>query len=176
MRMIPAALAVLLIGAPVVSFAADSSHPVQNTESSATPGNQNNTATGTSSMSKDSSPSGAATEMNRGTNRSTTYSSNMNTTTNQSTSSTRARTDTEPVSGKAHDAWVTTKIKSALLADRDTSATRVHVKTRDGVVTLSGKVKTEEAKRAAEADVRKMNGVKDVVNNLIVQSNQTASK
>ena len=48
------------------------------------------------------------------------------------------------------DTAITTKVKSAFAADRDVSATRVHVKTVNGSVSLTGVVKSNEEKRKAE--------------------------
>src|SRR5690606_19936379 len=59
----------------------------------------------------------------------------------------------QPVS----DTWITTKVKSSLLADSDVAGTKIEVDTVDGVVFLTGNVESQaqvdEAKRiAAEAD------------------------
>lgn len=66
------------------------------------------------------------------------------------------------------DAWITSATKMRLLADRDTPATDINVDTRDGVVTLFGIVPTVAAKTAAAANARKVDGVKDVRNELQV--------
>jgi len=68
----------------------------------------------------------------------------------------------------ASDLWITSAAKMRLLADGDTPALDVNVDTRDGVVTLFGIVPTENAKKAAEANARKVSGVKDVKNELQV--------
>jgi osmotically-inducible protein OsmY len=68
----------------------------------------------------------------------------------------------------ANDAWLTTKAKIALLSTDDVSATAVNVDTKDGHVTIHGKVETEAEKGRAEAAVRKIDGVKDVKNLLQV--------
>lgn len=44
----------------------------------------------------------------------------------------------------------------------------MHVTTKGGVITLRGKVATDEAKQAAEADAMKIEGAKKVVNHLVV--------
>jgi len=64
----------------------------------------------------------------------------------------------------ANDAWVTTKAKIALLTTDGVSATAVNVDTKEGHVTIHGKVETEGEKDRAEAAVRKIDGVKDVKN------------
>ncbi|RRN53915.1 BON domain-containing protein [Pseudoxanthomonas sp. SGNA-20] len=55
----------------------------------------------------------------------------------------------QPVS----DTWITTKVKSSLLADSDVSGTKIEVDTVDGVVYLTGTVgsqaQADEAKRIA---------------------------
>lgn len=63
----------------------------------------------------------------------------------------------------ASDTWLTTKTKLALLT-ADVSITGVSVDTKDGVVTLHGKVKTEDAKRRAERAAKEVEGTKDVRN------------
>lgn len=55
-----------------------------------------------------------------------------------------------------------------LLANAETPAFDINVDTRDQVVTLFGTVDSEEAKRQAEAEVRKVEGVRDVENALQV--------
>lgn len=73
--------------------------------------------------------------------------------------------------GKAvSDTWITTKVKGELAKDKQVSGIRIHVKTVAGVVTLTGKAKSQaEAERAAE-DANKIEGVKSVVNNIEVKS------
>jgi osmotically-inducible protein OsmY len=55
-----------------------------------------------------------------------------------------------------------------LLADSQTPALDINVDTWAGVVTLFGIVPSQEAKAAAEADARKVSGVKHVENELQV--------
>ena len=70
----------------------------------------------------------------------------------------------------ASDSWITTKVKSDLAVEKDVSATHIHVKTYNGVVTLSGYTKSQaESDRAVEI-TNKIEGVKSVVNNLEVKS------
>lgn len=68
----------------------------------------------------------------------------------------------------AGDVWITSATKMRLLADGDTPAMDINVDTTDGVVTLFGIVPSEAAKKSAEANARKVNGVKDVKNELQV--------
>jgi hyperosmotically inducible protein len=66
------------------------------------------------------------------------------------------------------DMWITSTAKVRLIADGETPATDINVDTRNGIVTLFGMVPTDGAKRAAEADVKKVSGVKSVRNELQV--------
>ena len=74
--------------------------------------------------------------------------------------------------GEAHearsDSWVTLKVKLALLGESPTSGYETEVDTKDGVVTLTGKVDTNEAKAAMESTARKIEGVKSVNDQLQV--------
>jgi len=64
------------------------------------------------------------------------------------------------------DLNVTARVKTALLNDQQIDATRIGVHTVDGVVTLSGTVRTPaEATRALEI-TREIPGVKDVKSTL----------
>jgi osmotically-inducible protein OsmY len=72
------------------------------------------------------------------------------------------------IGGTASDAWITAATKLRLLADDRTPALDVNVDTRDGVVTLFGVVPSAEAKAAAEAEARKVDGVRQVRNELEV--------
>jgi hyperosmotically inducible protein len=67
------------------------------------------------------------------------------------------------------DAWITTKAKAALLATKGVSVTSIDVDTKQGLVTLTGKVPTENAREKAEAVVKDLNGVKSVDNRLIIE-------
>ena len=73
--------------------------------------------------------------------------------------------------GKAvSDTWITTKVKSELVADKEVGATHIHVKTTEGVVTLTGTAKSQGNIDRAVEDANKVKGVKSVVNNLQVKS------
>jgi hyperosmotically inducible protein len=78
------------------------------------------------------------------------------------------KTKDNTTSAMASDSWLTLKTKMALLADDKVSSTDVHVTTKQGVVTMRGKVDSDEAKQAAEADAQKIDGVQKVVNHLVV--------
>src|SRR4051794_3288772 len=66
------------------------------------------------------------------------------------------------------DAYITTRVKTALLNDPDISS-RIDVETSGGVVTLSGAVKTAVERDKAMAVARKVSGVSDVKSTLQVQ-------
>jgi hyperosmotically inducible protein len=65
-----------------------------------------------------------------------------------------------------------------LLADSQTPALDINVDTWEGVVTLFGIVPSQQAKAAAEAEARKVSGVKHVVNELqvVASAKQAAGK
>ena len=71
----------------------------------------------------------------------------------------------------SRDMWITTDAKMRLLADSRTPATDIDVDTRNGIVELWGTAPSNAAKSAAEEDVRKVSGVKRVVNHLQVVPN-----
>ena len=79
-------------------------------------------------------------------------------------STTNARVDSKA------DAWITTKVKSALLTTEGVSATEVHVDTIDGLVTLYGSVPSASEKARAGEVARRVPGMRDVRNLLQVAS------
>ncbi|MDB5976830.1 MAG: hypothetical protein JWR07_3590 [Nevskia sp.] len=62
----------------------------------------------------------------------------------------------------ASDSWITTKVKSDLLADSVTKGLDISVKTSNGVVALSGTVASQDAVDHAEDVAKKVKGVKSV--------------
>lgn len=66
------------------------------------------------------------------------------------------------------DAWITAKVKADLLATSDVSGTDINVDTKDGVVTLTGKVKTEAEADKAVSVARLIKGVTRVDSQLTV--------
>jgi hyperosmotically inducible protein len=70
----------------------------------------------------------------------------------------------EPARIKADDASITSKIKAKLAADGDINPFNVDVTTNQGVVTLQGRVKSEDAREKAERYARETDGVQRVVN------------
>ena len=67
------------------------------------------------------------------------------------------------------DSWITTKVKSDMLAARDVSSTHISVTTTKGVVILTGTAaNAQESTKAAEI-ARNVSGVKGVENDLRIQ-------
>jgi hyperosmotically inducible protein len=62
----------------------------------------------------------------------------------------------------ASDSWITTKVKSALLADSVTKGVDISVSTTSGVVTLSGTLASSDQVAHAVATAKKIKGVKSV--------------
>ena len=66
------------------------------------------------------------------------------------------------------DAGITASVKTAFAADPEVKALSIDVDTRDGVVTLSGRVETASMRSRAEDIARRTSGVKAVHNELLV--------
>jgi len=67
------------------------------------------------------------------------------------------------------DATITTRVKTALLNDPVVGGMRIDVDTFKGVVTLSGRVKSQDELNTAVALARKIDGVKDVKSTLQIE-------
>jgi len=67
------------------------------------------------------------------------------------------------------DSVLTTKVKTALLQQKGLEGLSIHVNTYKGVVQLSGFVDTDVEKELAGQIARSVDGVQEVVNNLIVK-------
>ena len=67
------------------------------------------------------------------------------------------------------DSAITTKVKSALIADKRVSGMDVSVETFKGRVLLSGYVTSPEERQTAERIARNVAGVKDVSNRIAVR-------
>jgi osmotically-inducible protein OsmY len=65
--------------------------------------------------------------------------------------------------------WITTQLQSRLFADQGINSREIDVNTADGVVTLSGRVNTQEEKERAVALARNIEGVTRVDDRLAVQ-------
>lgn len=68
------------------------------------------------------------------------------------------------------DAALVTRVKAALVAAKDVSATRVKVYAHLGVITLKGYVRSEDEARRAMAAAKKVRGVKKVVAKMTIDS------
>jgi hyperosmotically inducible protein len=65
---------------------------------------------------------------------------------------------------------VTTKVKTALLAEPGLKSLQISVDTKDGTVTLTGQVDSADQRSRAEQIAQSTGGVKNVVDNLAVKS------
>jgi hyperosmotically inducible periplasmic protein len=83
----------------------------------------------------------------------------------QTATTSSGSTDTS-VGQKVDDSAVTAKVKTELLSAKDVKSTHIHVKTKQGVVWLTGTVPTAEDKTAAEETVKNVSGVASVKNRL----------
>jgi len=72
----------------------------------------------------------------------------------------------ESVGQHIDDSTITTKAKADLLTAKNVKSTHIHVKTRKGVVWLTGSVPSAEDKSAAEEVVQNVKGVTSVKNHL----------
>jgi hyperosmotically inducible periplasmic protein len=68
------------------------------------------------------------------------------------------------------DAAITTKVNAGLAADKDLSAVKIDVDTKDGVVTLTGPAPTAGARERATEIARGVKGVSSVNNQLTVKA------
>ena len=78
----------------------------------------------------------------------------------------------EPLGERLSDASLTATVKSKLLADPDTSGLRIDVDTKDKVVTLTGKVKSQAEKGEAVQIARNTEGVRSVNDQLTIERRQ----
>jgi hyperosmotically inducible protein len=67
------------------------------------------------------------------------------------------------------DVWLSTKIHSKFVGDRDIDAKDISVSSKDGVVTLKGRVLNEPMRQLAMAIAKDTDGVSRIVNELDVQ-------
>jgi hyperosmotically inducible protein len=85
---------------------------------------------------------------------------------------TEARQATEKAANQAErvidDSVITTKVKSALLADSTVKGLNINVDTTGGTVTLSGTAKSQAERTQAEALAASVEGVRNVVNRINV--------
>ncbi|HEM7880028.1 TPA: BON domain-containing protein [Burkholderia contaminans] len=82
-----------------------------------------------------------------------------------STSSSHSTTGT-----KIRDATITTKAKAELVGTNGLSSGDIHVKTRRGIVTLTGSVPEEAQRTQAVSVVKQVDGVQDVRDQLTIRA------
>jgi hyperosmotically inducible periplasmic protein len=70
----------------------------------------------------------------------------------------------------ADDTAITAKVKAALIAEPGLKSTAIDVDTKDATVTLSGTVASNELRDKAKQIASSTNGVKNVVDNLVVKT------
>jgi hyperosmotically inducible periplasmic protein len=87
---------------------------------------------------------------------------------NQLTVAEKSTPLTEKVSGEIDDASITAQVKVSLLSHRSTSALKTHVKTTNGLVTLTGKVENTAEKDLVSKLTSDIQGVKSVINDMVV--------
>ncbi|MGN5479135.1 BON domain-containing protein [Cupriavidus basilensis] len=68
------------------------------------------------------------------------------------------------------DSTITTKIKTKLLSTKDLKSTGIHIKTKDGIVNVSGNVPSKEQHDLALETIRGVEGVTSVNDTLKVSS------
>jgi osmotically-inducible protein OsmY len=73
------------------------------------------------------------------------------------------------------DAWITTKIEAKFFADEDIKARRIDVTTNNGVVSLSGRVDSENVRQHAVSIARNTDGVVRVEDRLSTQPEAAAT-
>ena len=75
-------------------------------------------------------------------------------------------------STKASQAWddteITTKVKAEIFRDPGVNSMQISVDTKNGVVTLTGTVDTKANSDKAKMSAMGVNGVKDVINQLVI--------
>jgi osmotically-inducible protein OsmY len=69
---------------------------------------------------------------------------------------------------EVNDSWITMKTKLELMTTKDLHTNDLNIDTKDGVVTLQGKVESAAEKAKAESVTRSLDGVKSVKNLLQV--------
>jgi hyperosmotically inducible periplasmic protein len=77
---------------------------------------------------------------------------------------------------KIDDASITAQVKGSLLSHRSTSALGTKVTTLNGIVTVGGSAKNAAEKALVTKLVTDINGVRSVVNNMIVEATVSSNK
>lgn len=86
------------------------------------------------------------------------------------TTTTAPAASSESVGQHVDDATITTKVKAELLGAKNLKSTHIHVKTRKGVVSLTGTVPSAEDRDNAKQVVEGVTGVASVKNHLKVSA------
>ena len=76
----------------------------------------------------------------------------------------------EPMGETVTDAWITTKVKTDLLATADVAGSSIDVDTQNGVVTLNGTVKSKAEAEKAVSVAKGIKGVHKVTSKLKVSA------
>jgi len=71
---------------------------------------------------------------------------------------------------KGSDAWLSAKVKSALLFHKNVSALHTDVDVNNGIVTLRGPAENDAQKQLATEYAKEVEGVKDVKNEMVVST------
>jgi osmotically-inducible protein OsmY len=71
------------------------------------------------------------------------------------------------------DAWISMKVKTALLFHRNVSATGTTVYTKDGIVTLQGEASSMAQKELTTEYAKDIDNVKSVINNMTIATTPT---
>lgn len=80
-----------------------------------------------------------------------------------------AKTAADRVEKEITDTLVTTKVQAMFYLDREVKSMDIGVSTHGGIVTLTGTVDSDAARKKAVADARSTDGVKQVVDKLTVR-------
>ncbi len=79
------------------------------------------------------------------------------------------KTAANRVGKEISDTWITTQVQAMYFLDREVKGMQIGVATNGGVVTLSGQVDSSAVRQKALADARSIDGVKRVIDKLIVK-------
>ncbi|MBN3813975.1 BON domain-containing protein [Paraburkholderia sp. Ac-20347] len=90
----------------------------------------------------------------------------------QTNSAATAPASSESVGQHVDDATITTKVKAELLGAKNVKSEHIHVKTRKGIVSLTGTVPTAEDRDNAKQVVEGVSGVSSVKNHLKIVAAQ----
>lgn len=77
---------------------------------------------------------------------------------------------TSGIQRKVGDAGIASKVKAVLAADPLVAGFGIEVTSKDGIVTVEGKVKDEVTRRRSLEDVRSVEGVVGILDRLVVRS------